>query len=113
MPLVPGRGFIMDYFIIEVSEQEIKREKEKARELRRTQWWKNRVAKGICHFCGGKFPPAELTMDHLVPLVRGGKSSRANVVPACKECNNKKKHMLPLEWEEYMKDKGRSENIEE
>ncbi|PIX89335.1 MAG: HNH endonuclease, partial [Nitrospirae bacterium CG_4_10_14_3_um_filter_44_29] len=23
-------------------------------------------------------------------------------VPACKECNTKKKHMLPIEWEEYM-----------
>ncbi len=89
-------------FIIELSEQEIKREKEKARELRRTQWWKNRVAKGICHFCGGEFPPAELTMDHLVPIVRGGKSTRGNVVAACKECNNRKRHMLPMEWEEYM-----------
>jgi len=96
----------MDYFITEVSEQEIKREKERARELRRTQWWKNRVAKGICHYCGGSFPPGELTMDHLVPVVRGGKSSRANVVPACKECNNRKKHMLPIEWEEYMAGKG-------
>ncbi len=92
----------MNYFIIEVSEQEIKREKEKARELRKTQWWKNRLAKGLCHYCGGSFPAAELTMDHLVPIVRGGKSSRGNVVPACKECNNKKKHMLPVEWGEYM-----------
>jgi len=23
-------------------------------------------------------------------------------VTACKECNNKKKHMLPIEWEEYL-----------
>ncbi len=96
----------MNGFIIEVSEQEIRREKEKARELRKTQWWKNRVAKGICHFCGGVFPPAELTMDHLVPIVRGGKSTRGNVAPACKECNNRKKHMLPMEWEEYMEGKG-------
>ena len=90
----------MDYFIIEVAEQEIRREKEKARALRATQWWKNRVAKGICHYCGNSFPPAELTMDHLVPIIRGGKSSRGNVVPSCKECNSKKKYMLPLEWEE-------------
>ena len=94
----------MDYFIIETSEQEIKREKEKARELRKTQWWKNRVAKGICHYCGGVFPPADLTMDHLVPIIRGGKSVRGNVASACKECNNKKKHMLPLEWEDYLKE---------
>ncbi len=41
-------------------------------------------------------------MDHVVPVIRGGKSSRGNVVPSCKECNNKKKHMLPIEWEEYL-----------
>jgi len=90
------------YFIVEVSEQEVKREKEKARELRRSQWWKNRLARGVCHYCGQTFPPDELTMDHLVPIVRGGKSSRGNVVPACKECNNRKKYLLPLEWEEYL-----------
>jgi 5-methylcytosine-specific restriction endonuclease McrA len=92
-----------DYFIIEVSEQEIKREREKARELRRSQWWKNRIAKGVCHYCGEMFPADELTMDHLVPVIRGGKSAKGNVVPACKECNSKKKHMLPIEWEEYLR----------
>lgn len=93
----------MSYFIIEVSEQEIRREKDKARELRKTQWWKNRLGHGICHWCGGNFPTDELTMDHIVPIVRGGKSTRGNVVPACKECNNKKKYMLPIEWEEFLK----------
>jgi 5-methylcytosine-specific restriction endonuclease McrA len=33
-------------------------------------------------------------MDHIVPLIRGGKTTRGNVVPACKECNNKKKYLL-------------------
>jgi len=93
----------MDYFIIEVSAQEIKREREKARELRKTSWWKSRLAKGICHYCGGAFAPDELSMDHIVPIIRGGKSARGNVAPACKECNNRKKHMVPVEWEEYMK----------
>ena len=41
-------------------------------------------------------------MDHVVPLIRGGKSTKGNVVPACKVCNNKKKHLLPSEWEEYL-----------
>ena len=99
----PPVSGIMNYFIIEVSEQEIKREKEKARELRKTRWWKNRVSRGTCHYCNGTFAPADLTMDHLVPIIRGGKSTRSNVAPACKECNNKKRHMLPLEWEEYVK----------
>jgi 5-methylcytosine-specific restriction endonuclease McrA len=39
-------------------------------------------------------------MDHLVPIIRGGKSTKNNLVTACKECNNKKKHSLPLEWQE-------------
>src|SRR6266568_4979234 len=90
-------------FVIEVSEQEVRREKEKARELRSSQWWKNRIGKGGCHWCGGSFAPADLTMDHIVPIVRGGRSTRGNIVPACKECNNKKKYLLPLEWEEYLK----------
>ena len=95
-------GVQLDYFIIEVSEEEIKREREKARELRKSQWWKNRLGRGICHWCGAKFPVVELSMDHIVPVIRGGKSSRGNVVPSCKACNNKKKHMLPIEWEEYL-----------
>ena len=48
------------------------------------------------------FPPSELTMDHLVPIIRGGRSTQGNVVPACKECNSKKGYLLPLEWEEYL-----------
>jgi len=102
----------MDYFIIEVTEQDIRREKEKARELRKTQWWKNRVAKGICHYCGGAFPPADLTMDHVVPVVRGGSSARSNVVPSCKECNNKKKQLLPIEWDEYMERSKQKSKVE-
>ena len=92
----------MEYFITDISEEEIRRERAKARELRHSQWWKRKRGEGSCYFCGGKFPPRELTMDHIVPLIRGGKSSKGNVVPACKECNNRKKHMLPVEWEEYL-----------
>jgi 5-methylcytosine-specific restriction enzyme A len=92
----------MEHFILEVSEAEIKREREKSRELRKSRWWQNRVALGKCHYCGGSFPPDQLTMDHLVPVSRGGKASRNNVVPACKECNNRKKYLLPIEWEEFL-----------
>ncbi len=103
----------MTHFIIEISEQEIKREKEKARELRRSRWWQNRLAKGVCHWCGGTFSADELTMDHIVPVTRGGKSTRGNVVPACKECNNRKKYLLPMEWEEYIKGKRQAEGERE
>lgn len=99
----------MDFFVSDVSEEEVRRERAKARELRKSQWWKRKRSEGTCYFCKRRFPPKELTMDHIVPLIRGGKSTKGNVVPACKECNNKKKHMLPIEWEEYIERLGKGE----
>ena len=84
------------------SEDGIKREKNKAREMRQTQWWKRQISRGVCHYCGQAVPPAELTMDHVVPLSRGGKTNKGNVVPACKTCNTKKHRLVPVEWEEYL-----------
>lgn len=80
-----------------VSEAQIKREREKARVLRQSQWWKNRIAQGVCHYCGGVFKPSELTMDHVIPVARGGRSERGNVVPCCKACNNEKRCKTPAE----------------
>lgn len=86
-----------------IDKETLRRERQKARELRRTQWWKRKLARGTCYYCGESFLPGELTMDHVVPLVRGGKSSKGNCVPACKDCNTKKKSFLPVEWEEYLR----------
>jgi len=86
-----------DWIEIKKDDKHIAREKANARELRLSGWWKQKLAAGICHYCGKKFTPDELTMDHIVPIVRGGKSVKSNVVPACKECNNKKKYLTPVE----------------
>ena len=72
-------------------------EKQKARDLRNSQWWKNRLAEGKCHYCGGSFHPSELTMEHIVPISRGGKSVRGNITTSCKACNSSKKNLLPVE----------------
>ncbi len=90
-------------FSPQVTDEEIKREKEKARQLRATRWWRQKKGRGVCFYCGRRTSPRELTMDHVVPLIRGGKSIRSNIVTACKECNSRKKYMLPMEWEEYLK----------
>jgi 5-methylcytosine-specific restriction enzyme A len=84
-------------FFVEVSEEQIRRERQKARELRASQWWKRKRAAGVCYHCGGKFPSRELTMDHLVPVSRGGKSIKGNLVPSCKKCNSDRKYRLPFE----------------
>jgi len=87
---------------LEVDDQTIRREREKARALRKQNWWKNRIAREACHYCGRTVPAKELTLDHIVPLARGGRSTKGNCAPACKECNNQKKNLLPIEWEEYL-----------
>ena len=89
-------------FTILYDDTHIRREREKARVLRQTEWWRRRCAKGVCYYCHRRFMPRELTMDHIVPMIRGGKTTKGNVVPACKECNTKKKYLLPIEWDEYI-----------
>ena len=89
----------MDDWAPVLSDDEIRSERAKARELRQSPWWKRKCAKGVCHYCGKTFPPKELTMDHLVPLARGGRSNKGNLVTACKDCNNAKKHKLAFEME--------------
>jgi len=56
-----------------------------------------------CAYCGrsvSKTPPCDAllaTVDHIVPVSRGGPSSWANLVSACKECNNRKADRTPQE----------------
>lgn len=94
---------MMEYFNLDgVDEATIKRERAKARELRKSRWWQQKTASGLCYYCNKKFTYKQLTMDHLVPLARGGRSTKDNLVPSCKKCNTKKKSMLSVEWEEYV-----------
>ncbi len=89
--------------------EHIKREKEKARSLKKTRWWRRKLEKGMCYYCGKKVSPEDLTMDHKIPLSRWGLSTRENIVPACRECNAKKKYLSPWEWEEYLEKLKRRE----
>ena len=89
-----------DYYILDrenTDPKRIKAERDKARKLRKSPWWNEKVQRGICHYCEQKFKPEELTMDHLVPLARGGQSIKNNLVPSCKECNAKKKLHTPVD----------------
>lgn len=42
---------------------------------------------GKCQYCGTS---RELTIDHVIPRSKGGKSTWTNLVTACKKCNSKK-----------------------
>ena len=43
-----------------------------------------------CQYCVRKLHSSELTIDHIVPKSRGGKSNWTNCVIACNKCNSKK-----------------------
>ena len=47
-----------------------------------------------CAYC----PAAADTIDHVVPLVRGGTNYEGNLVPCCKPCNSRKGGRTVVEW---------------
>jgi len=63
-----------------------------------------------CQYCGSK---KELTIDHVIPVSRGGKSNFENCVTACKSCNTKKGGRLPSEANMYLKKKPITPTIAE
>ena len=48
-----------------------------------------------CQYCGKKYPRSTLTLDHVIPVVQGGKKSWDNIVTCCKSCNQKKGGLTP------------------
>lgn len=61
--------------------------------------WLKLVARcgGKCFYCGVK-PTKALHMDHVIPLVRGGRHAIGNILPACPRCNQRKNRSLLMEW---------------
>jgi len=86
-----------DWIEIERDEAHIRRERNKARELRKTPYFQELFRRGECYYCHGRFPPDELTLDHIVPVARGGRSTRGNLVVCCRKCNQEKKFLTPVE----------------
>ena len=50
-----------------------------------------------CQYCGRRLPPSQLSLDHVIPLSRGGRESWTNIVCACFECNSHKGGRMPGE----------------
>ena len=45
---------------------------------------------GRCGICKESLPRAKMTLDHIIPLSKGGAHTRANVQPAHRACNSRK-----------------------
>lgn len=78
--------------------QFIKQQREEAQKLKKSSWWQQKLQEGFCYYCEKKFTSQELTMDHKVPIARGGVSSRNNIVACCKDCNSKKQSMTSVDF---------------
>jgi 5-methylcytosine-specific restriction endonuclease McrA len=50
---------------------------------------------GRCAYCNASAP---LTMDHVVPIIRGGQHAIGNILPACLSCNSSKRARLLADW---------------
>jgi 5-methylcytosine-specific restriction endonuclease McrA len=51
---------------------------------------------GVCHLCSKQVIRREATMDHLVPLTKGGSHTRVNVKLAHRGCNSRKGDRLVI-----------------
>lgn len=49
----------------------------------------------LCAYCR---QPCKPTIEHVVPIARGGRDEPSNIVPACKPCNSSKSDKLLSEW---------------
>lgn len=49
-----------------------------------------------CAYCGCQ--PDKITLDHIIPKVKGGTTERSNLVPACPSCNVSKNHCDWVAW---------------
>lgn len=88
---------MVDWIDIRKDERHVATERRRAQALKQTNWWRQQLQRGICHYCGASVGAGKLTMDHVVPVSRGGCSTKGNVVPSCEACNKTKKYKTPAE----------------
>lgn len=57
--------------------------------------------KNECFYCKKHLTVKDATVDHKIPLGRGGKTEIDNLVPTCEKCNNFKGHMTDVEYNQF------------
>lgn len=61
----------------------------------------------ICYLCGKVLKITKVTLDHILPLARGGQHKPENVKIACKSCNSSKNSKTLTEYKKYRGDYDR------
>jgi 5-methylcytosine-specific restriction endonuclease McrA len=49
-----------------------------------------------CQYCGAKLDTHSLTVDHVMPRVRGGLTTWTNITCSCIKCNTLKSHRISM-----------------
>lgn len=64
---------------------------------------------GICACCGRKLNPKTMTIEHIIPLSRGGTNEEKNLTVLCYDCNQRKGNFLflPMGFYNALRDKPR------
>lgn len=92
----------------------------KGRRVRNRKVWQK--TGGYCWYCGALLrevwlakPPndgrSEFTLDHVVPVHHGGKSTIDNLVPCCRACNSAKRNRLLEEFRHYKTEQQRGRGV--
>lgn len=63
-------------------------------------------ADNYCFYCGQKIPRKFRSIDHLMPISRGGTHDEDNLVLCCRQCNNAKSDMMLAEFVEFVASHG-------
>jgi 5-methylcytosine-specific restriction endonuclease McrA len=70
--------------------------------------WERRVRPIVlarpCAYCGGTAD----SVDHVMPVSRGGSCKMRNLAAACRRCNSEKGKRTPAEWKAWRLARGRS-----
>jgi len=54
-----------------------------------------------CQSCGKTLLETDLTIDHIIPLARGGKNDISNLQTLCRHCNQRKTHHLDPRFQRH------------
>lgn len=65
------------------------------------QIWERQNEK--CAYCGQRKQLKRMTVDHIIPLSKGGTDDIENLQCTCKKCNRLKDDMLPHEFTEFIR----------
>ena len=97
-------GGIMEFASDTIEERYLFSYEERAAALKRSN--------GVCACCGKKLTTKTMTMDHIIPISRGGTNNAENLIALCEPCNKQKGNVLYMPMGYYMAMQNRNELIQ-